>query len=273
MTIDANIEFLASQKATMLKMRGNVAAVRESREKQLADAQAEIREAQARIRAIKMTLVSDGRMPSLEAVRKRVILEEHVERGASVQESLQAKMSGFVDLASGWARLQARKRKAAARDSGKDKQKLTRLESLLVEQETAYGFESFPPEALRLSEINHLPTRDGFDLVFDISASDNIRTISAYLLSLLELAREFEINHPGIVILDEPRQQSMKSMSFRNIIARASSAERHGQQVIFATSEAESDLRDMIGSIPCHYIPVEGHILKRVTTESAPIAP
>jgi ABC-type ATPase involved in cell division len=88
-----------------------------------------------------------------------------------------------------------------------------------------------------LDRSSYKPTREGFDVLHDVSASDNIRVIAAYLTALLELAREFKTNHPGLLILDEPRQQNMKWGHFAKILERLAAAGRHGQQVIVATSD------------------------------------
>ncbi|RYX99025.1 hypothetical protein EON78_04045 [bacterium] len=68
------------------------------------------------------------------------------------------------------------------------------------------------------------------------SASDFIRTIWAYSLSLLVKGK----NHPGILILDEPGQHSVSSASLKVLFEK--SAEIKGKQIIFFTS-TEKTLR------------------------------
>jgi hypothetical protein len=78
------------------------------------------------------------------------------------------------------------------------------------------------------------------DLQFDLSASDLIRSIWAYRLSFLELARDKETNHLGLLVIDEPGQQEMASESFSALLQRASRAGAYGQQILLATSEEQS---------------------------------
>ena len=54
-----------------------------------------------------------------------------------------------------------------------------------------------------------LPTIDGFDMKFDSSASDGIRVIWAFTMALLQVSIEKEGNHSGVIIFDEPAQQSI----------------------------------------------------------------
>lgn len=44
-----------------------------------------------------------------------------------------------------------------------------------------YSFSSFPLQNLEIDSNTFRPTREGFDLGFDIAASDNIRIIWAYV--------------------------------------------------------------------------------------------
>ena len=94
-----------------------------------------------------------------------------------------------------------------------------------------------------------------------ISASDNIRVIASYAIAMLELAREFATNHPNLLILDEPRQQSLSKVSFREIFERLSRCANSNQQVIIATSEAKESLNELLRGIPAHVRSFPANIL------------
>ena len=147
-----------------------------------------------------------------------------------------------------------------------DRDKLSVLETRFRELELAFGFASFPISALSLSQVNYRPTREGFDLVYDVSASDNIRTICAYLLGVLEMSRRYTTNHPGLLILDEPRQQNVKWSDLTEVLARASDSRKFDQQVIVATSDPESRVEEICEKTACQLISFSGHILSRLTT-------
>ncbi len=125
-------------------------------------------------------------------------------------------------------------------DHYKDTKKIKTLETYLRSLLTDYGFSSFKPEKLDISRETYLPTREGFDIGFDTSASDGIRIIWSYLLSLFKLSNEFDTNHPKLVVFDEPRQQEANKFSFTTLLKSASDICNNGGQVILATSEESS---------------------------------
>lgn len=66
-----------------------------------------------------------------------------------------------------------------------------------------------------------MPTIDGFDMKFDSSASDGIRVIWAFTMALLQVSVEKQGNHPGIIIFDEPAQQSIVPEDMKSFIESA----------------------------------------------------
>ena len=62
---------------------------------------------------------------------------------------------------------------------------------------------------VEISPDKLIPIINGFDIKFDSSASDGVRVIWAFTLSLLKTSLKYGGNHPGILIFDEPGQQSM----------------------------------------------------------------
>jgi len=123
-----------------------------------------------------------------------------------------------------------------------DISKLRLLNSGVVQRLTKYNFDSFDAELIGISEDNYLPTREGYDIGFDTSASDGIRLIWGYLISLFTVGQRFSTNHPGVIIFDEPRQQEANKVSFAELLRDAAETTKVSGQIIFATSEDESVL-------------------------------
>jgi len=117
---------------------------------------------------------------------------------------------------------------------------------------------------LRISEDTYLPTYEGFDLGFDLSASDMVRTIWAHRMGILEVARQYPNRHAQLLVFDEPRQQSTDPLSFTALFERAGQAAQSGQQVIFATSEPALSVRAMLGGVPHQYMVFAGKMIRRV---------
>ena len=86
----------------------------------------------------------------------------------------------------------------------------------------------------------------------------------AYQLSLLELASDKHTNHPGMLVFDEPRQQSSSRPSFQNLLKRASDAKKRNQQVIFSTSEDLETLKSITSLIDCDEVVFPGYILQKL---------
>lgn len=136
---------------------------------------------------------------------------------------------------------------------------------VIREQVAIYGFSTFPPPELEISHENYRPQREGFEIGFEMSASDTIRLKWAYQLALLEVARETRTHHAGLVIFDEPQQQKTARISFKKLLDRAATAAASGQQIIFETSEDRDQLEDFLSGLDCHFLPFDGPIVRRVT--------
>ena len=148
--------------------------------------------------------------------------------------------------------------------SPSDHDKVNRLTSLVQDQAKEFGFSTFPPAELSISQDSYRPEKEGFEIGFETSASDAIRLKWAYQLSLLELASGKPTNHPGVLIFDEPRQQSSSRPSFQNLLSRAAIAKRRNQQVIFSTSEDLETLRLITSAIDCKQAIFPGYILQKL---------
>ena len=146
-----------------------------------------------------------------------------------------------------------------------DLEKLSQLTAIIQEQAKSYGFSTFPAEEIEISPENYRPQKEGFEIGFELSASDAIRLKWAYQLALMELARVRNTNHLGFVVFDEPRQQEAAKLSFRRLLERASKAKVADQQVIFATSEDREQLTSFLAELDCKLISFDGAIIRRMS--------
>lgn len=88
-----------------------------------------------------------------------------------------------------------------------------------MDQLHKYEFSSVSPRSISISNETYKPIHeDGFDLGFDLSATDMIRLIWSYLVGLLELTRSQRMDHPGFLIFDEPRQHEMAPSSYAEFL-------------------------------------------------------
>lgn len=121
---------------------------------------------------------------------------------------------------------------------------LLELKNLIQSSLGEFGFKASGIKSVTISEQTLRPEQEGYDIVAETSASDYIRIIWSYTLSLMELAgSDDSVKHGGFVVFDEPRQHEASKLSFTKLITKASDSSKYGGQVIFATSLDENELR------------------------------
>jgi hypothetical protein len=195
----------------------------------------------------------------------RIDLESRIRTFDRTISDFSETMESFAEVAIAWRGILEQKRNLPSDGfSLQDKAKLARLQVLFREQLKEFGFSSLNADSLEISTDTYRPTREGFDLGFDLSASDNVRTIRAYLQGLLELSAEQPMNHLGLLLFDEPRQQEAAELSFERLLARAANAKRRGQQVIFATSEPIASIQRMTSGLDVQVVSFEGRVVSRL---------
>ena len=264
MSAEENIAFIKSQVGIFAAMKLESERVVSVKQSETASQRRGIEELRARIRSIRQTLVSDGRAPSRAALEERIRLAQQIKQLEQSRQLFEEIALRFSELSGDWANVLAELAALPAGDlSEADEEKLRRVEILMQEQLQKYGLSSIAPEAINISRESYKPIYEGFDLEvnfgsvdleFNNSASDMIRTHWAFMVALIEVAREKATHHPGLLILDEPRQQSTDRTSFSELLKRASTAAKNHQQVIIATSEEKSVLDPMLASLPHFYI-------------------
>jgi hypothetical protein len=251
MTVQENIDFLRDQRSTFEDVKNELTQAIRSQNRQVDALSEDISDTQSELRMLRQDLTTDDEVPSAAAIARRLQLEGRLDSLVGFQAEFLASMDDLEELAEEWGAVTEELRQVVAESmSEADRSKLSRLTELFREQLALYAFGSTAINELEISRETYRPTFEGFDLGFDLSASDMIRVIWAYMMGLLEVSREFPTNHPGVVGFDEPRQQATRELSFRALLLRASSAAEHGQQVLFATSEPRTDVERMLADKP-----------------------
>ncbi|MGQ2966682.1 hypothetical protein, partial [Methylophilus sp.] len=221
----------------------------------------------ADITRLKREMYSERNVIDEESLREKIRLENQIAEYEKGLVALADFRSKFDILHNEYKQLVVLRRNFPEHGfSQKDIDKLDALRTKVVKYLSEFGFSSFDPQLLGISKDTYLPTREGFDLGFDTSASDGIRIIWSYLISLFSLRDLFKTNHPAILIFDEPRQQEANKVSFTGLLKGASEAANSGQ-IIFATSEEEDVLENALQGCDYtlhSYSPSEGKILRKL---------
>jgi hypothetical protein len=240
MTIDQNVSFYEEQIQLFTAVHANAMHSVQAAEKELRAQRGQVAELRQRIRDIRETLVSASSSPSVEAISERIRLQERVARVETQQQIFQEHTAELAQLASEWLDVQERfKKLPKGALSENDEAKISVLQSSFQQQLTQYKMGSIAVPEVRISSGSYEPEVAGVNLGADVSASDLIRLHWAYLLGLLEVGTRPTGNHPGLLILDEPQQQSVEESSFREMLRRAQ-GEKNCQIIITTSHERKT---------------------------------
>ncbi|NKK76743.1 hypothetical protein [Rhizobium leguminosarum] len=265
MPISDNIEYIRSQKKMFEDILAREQAEENERSDQLSAIGRRLLDYYAQIRLLRSELVAPGANPSAAIIEERIRAEARLRDIEALQAIFDDALDRLGNLQEAYsALLLERARIPTEKLSPGDHDKLNRLTSLVQDQAKDFGFSTFSPAELSISQDSYRPEKEGFEIGFETSASDAIRLKWAYQLGLLELASDKSTNHPGMLIFDEPRQQSSSRPSFQNLLKRASVAKKRNQQVIFSTSEDLETLKSITSSIDCEEVIFPGYILQKL---------
>ncbi|MBX4957342.1 hypothetical protein HJB53_04785 [Rhizobium lentis] len=270
MPIEDNITYIKSELRMFEDILQRENEEEREREGQLSQLNRDLSEAYSRIRTLRADLISTPNSLSASAVEERVLTERKIKDFADIQTVFDDAIAAFSEMSEDYIQILQEKSSLPEDElSDSDKSKLQRLSELLRDQARQFGFITFKPEDLSISTDTYRPEKEGFEIGFETSASDAIRLKWAYQLGLLELTTTHATNHPGVLVFDEPRQQSSSKISFEQLLIRAATAKHRGQQVIFSTSEDLSILNPITDRIDCAKIVFEGHVLQPLAMNQA----
>lgn len=265
MPISDNIEYIRSQKKMFEDILAREQAEENERRDQLTAIGRRLVDYYAQIRLLRSELVAPGANPSAAIIEERIRAEARLRDLEGLQTIFDDTLDRLGNLQEAYsALLSERAQIPTEKLSPGDHDKLNRLTSLVQDQAKDFGFSTFSPAELSISQDTYRPEKEGFEIGFETSASDAIRLKWAYQLGLLELASDKSTNHPGMLVFDEPRQQSSSRPSFQNLLNRAARAKKRNQQVIFSTSEDLETLKSITSAIDCEEVIFPGYILQKL---------
>ncbi|WP_406092977.1 hypothetical protein [Kitasatospora purpeofusca] len=267
MTPDESIDYIEQELRTFRAMRTDMLRIIDVAQLKLSGLREEGAVIRREIRAVKQSLISADSTPSIASVTERVRLEDSISALEKVQEELFGTVEELKARSALWRANRANLKQLTQRErTPRDAAKVNALEASLRQQLHEYHFTSLAPESIEIAADTYRPTHEGFDLGFDLSASDMIRVIWAYLLAFLETSMHYEANHARLLVFDEPRQQETNRMSFAALLKRAATDGSGGAQIIFATSEEHDALTAMLDGFPhnLNSMPAGQKILRRL---------
>lgn len=264
MSIEDNITYLKEQRASAIILRDQTLANSELQISLINSIETELKGMRQKVRDMKMELRQDIRIPKISQIRELAIREsrlQEVERGLSDFESVKVQIQNFSeDYEKKYLRY---KDIANTLISENDKAKLTLLQSALRSNLRDFEFKTVNPLEIEVSPYTYEPTADGIQLYTNASASDSIRLIAAYTLSLLDISQQTAGNHIGMLIFDELKQQDIDSSSINGIYKKMQSFGK-GAQFIVTSSAAPSHLEEMTQGVSYNRIEFSNKLIAPV---------
>jgi predicted nucleic acid-binding Zn-ribbon protein len=248
MSVEQNVSFYEEQVQLFTAVLMNTESSFQANEVQLQSHRSEIEKLRERIRALRETLIAPSNTPSIETLTERIRLDNRVQNLENVLANFEDSLSEFAQLAAEWKDVQERRaRLPKGALSTNDENKVGTLEASFRRQLVLYKMGSVNPQELNISRANYEPEIAGLNLGADVSGSDLIRLQWAYLLALLEIGLSGPTNHPGLLIMDEPQQQSVEESAFLAMLEYAANFKK--SQVIIATSHERHSIGDFLKGI------------------------
>jgi len=245
MSVDQNISFYDEQLQLSEAVLENAQKSISVAEAQVVVLRQDLENLRDKVRAYRQTLTSPESTPSIELLSERLRLDQRVSRLEDLLDTFKDTTATFASLTDDWQAVLARLKKLPkGATSMEDETKLNGIQNSLQSQLVSYGFRSVSPNLVTVSRDYYEPELSDMNLAADAAASDVIRLQWAYLLALLQVSRTYSGNHPGILIMDEPQQQSVEDNDFFKMLQYSSRAP--DSQVIIGTSHDAKGIDDFV---------------------------
>jgi hypothetical protein len=269
MSVEDNIDYIDSQRRAFKQLADRSVAIISELDLELVATGEVARRLSSRLRALKADLVAPSHAASASFIEERVRIEQRLDQLRNAEARFAEQVNRLADQAAAWADLLAQKAGLPTeRLSAADLGKIRALETSIRTQLAHYGFITFPPEDLTVSVDTYRPEKEGFEIGFELSASDSIRLKWAYQLGLLDLSRARTTNHPGLVIFDEPRQQEAAETSVAGLIAEAARIAKSGAQILIATSEDLTRVKNFVADVDHQLLVFDKRLIDRVVPKT-----
>lgn len=265
MSLEDNIEHIDAQRKAFKRLADRSVAIIRELDLELVTTGEGLRKQTARLRTLKSDLIAPSHAASASFIEERLRIEQRLNQLRDIEAHFDEQINSLVDLAATWAGLLAdRKELPTERLSVDDIKKIDVLEASIRSQLARYGFITFPPKDLTVSKDTYRPEKEGFEIGFELSASDSIRLKWAYQLGLVDAIKAGSTNHPGLVVFDEPRQQEAASTSVAGLIAEAARVASSGAQILIATSEDLVSVRNFVANVDHQLLVFDGRMIDRI---------
>lgn len=239
LTLNENTNFLRSQKKIIqTSIRSLIETINE-KEVLLNYFKNNLRQKETLIKSISKDLISDDRAFSESEIVRKIQLEREIEILEDLNSSISDLKEELEELANKYHN-NSIKIGALGKSEKEDENKLSSFETLYKKFLFDFGYESnekYKISINRKEPFKYFPVYKNYkddavpqSIRINSSASDFVRNIWAYTLALLQNG----INHPGIIMFDEPGQHRTNLNSLKALFKTCSEI-RERQTIIFTS--------------------------------------
>lgn len=287
MNIDQNITYLDKQIRMLDKYILGIKSTIEKQNRQLSQIKTNITENQATIIALKKDISSYNEVSEAE-LRQQIRIEDDLSQIDNIEDEVAELIEALVALS---AEFKENKLSRATLPksylSGSDRAKLAKLQETFKRLAKKFGYRSANTDEIKINDETFLPflsdillrevapekpeestghsSKDDKDIKADSSASDFVRLIWAYLLSIYEASESKGGNHIGLIAFDEPGQHSMASTSMKELFKTFNDYPKLQAIVAASFNENESEFDKETEGTDFHLIKVGDKLIKKLT--------
>jgi hypothetical protein len=271
MQLEENIQYLEAQRKMIeVYIKGQRKNIQD-KETKFRLMQNKSLELKQNIRSLKRELISDERLPSEVEIENRLNLRNKIKFYVKLIEDFDNFKNSISDLSQEWTTLIG-KEKNLTTDfySMEDSKKIADLESSFLSLLKKFHYSSQSGEHIRISMEKYLPvveTKIGddkikqYDIKYDSSGSDFVRAIWAYTCALKKVSDRHKTNHPRLLMLDEPQQQSVSMEDFRTLLTELSGYD-DCQVLVFASfNNSDEDYANSARNLQFNLNKIDGKII------------
>ncbi len=248
MTLDENIKYLNNQKSMVKNLLSGLEKKLEKAKSDMLSLQGEIREYTKILASLKRDIKSVETTSEAD-VRKKLLLEGRIDQLNLADESISSEKENLIKLSDEYQICQSQITAMTQYElSFSDKVKLDKFEEHFRKLATDFSYRSAKPQEIEVNRETLIPYLKGLelreintaaDIKADSSASDFVRLIWSYLISISRVSEESNGNHLGILLFDEPAQHSMSLGSVNQLLKNMVALK--DVQCIVAASFEQSD--------------------------------
>ncbi|MEF3022233.1 hypothetical protein V4D05_13820 [Vibrio mimicus] len=273
MTLDENIKYLDNQKSMVKNLLAGLEKRLEKAKSDMLSLQAELREHTKILASLKRDIKSVETTSEAD-VRKKLILEGRIDQLNVVDESVAFEKNVLEKLSGEYQTCQSQITSMTQYElSYSDKVKLDRFEEHFRNLATDFSYRSAKPKEIEVNRETLVPYLKGLelreingaaDIKADSSASDFVRLIWSYLISICRVSDEQKGNHLGILLFDEPAQHSMSLDSVNKLLKNM--ADLKNVQCIVAASfdQSEAAFEESTNGVRFNYLRLPSKLIKEL---------